>query len=164
MAGQRQPINLLEARGKKHLTKNEIEQRKQSEITAASDAVIPPDYLSKAQAVKFDKIASELLRIDIMSNLDCDALARYIQSEDKYLRYDKLVNQTLAKAGSFEKALDVVVVLEKFENLRDKSLKQCRAAASDLGLTISSRCKLVVPKPQEKPENKFSKFGGAKNG
>lgn len=76
------------------------------------------------------------------------------------MKYDKLVNQTLAKAGSFEKALGVVVVLEKLEGLRDEALKQCRSSASDLGLTISSRCKWVVPKPKEKPANKFAKFGG----
>jgi len=48
-----------------------------------------------------------------MSNLDCDALARYIQSVEKYLKYDKLVNQTLSKASSFEKAAFVVVILEE---------------------------------------------------
>nr|WP_233099829.1 phage terminase small subunit P27 family [Bacillus velezensis] len=29
---------------------------------------------------------------------------------------------------------------------QDKLFKQCRQASSDLGLTISSRCKLVIPK------------------
>ena len=51
------------------------------------------------------------------------------------------------------------VLLEKYENLRDKALKQCRACASDLGLTISSRCKLVAPKAEEPvKENKFGRF------
>lgn len=124
MAGQRQPLKLLEATGKKHLTKAEISDRENSEITAAADAIEPPNYLSKKQVEKFKRLADELTRIEIMSNLDCDALARYIQSEDKYLRYDKLVNQTLSKAGNLEKAMQLVIVLEKFENLRDKALKQ----------------------------------------
>lgn len=39
---------------------------------------------------------------------------------------------------------------------------QCRQAASDLGLTISSRLKLVIPKTPEKEEvSEFEKrFGG----
>ena len=43
--------------------------------------------------------------------------------------------------------------------LQDKSFKQCRACANDLGLTITSRCKLILPKTPENPkENKFAKF------
>ena len=42
---------------------------------------------------------------------------------------------------------------------QDKVFKQCRAAASDLGLTITSRCRIVVPKQEDKPKNPFvSKF------
>ena len=49
-------------------------------------------------------------------------------------------------------------------SLRDvaMNLKQASATARDLGLTISSRCKLVVPKAEsDAPKvNKFAKFGG----
>lgn len=43
---------------------------------------------------------------------------------------------------------------------QDKLFKQCRQASSDLGLTISSRCKLVIPKkddgkPKSKEEERF---------
>jgi hypothetical protein len=44
--------------------------------------------------------------------------------------------------------------------VQSKFFDQCRQSANDLGLTISSRCKLVVPateKPEVK-ENKFKKF------
>lgn len=42
---------------------------------------------------------------------------------------------------------------------QEKLFKMSRQAANDLGLTISSRCKLVVPKKQdETPKNKFNKF------
>ena len=45
--------------------------------------------------------------------------------------------------------------------MQDKAFKQVRAAASDLGLTISSRCRLVVPQAPEVPKtNKFSRFSG----
>ncbi|MGN7308777.1 P27 family phage terminase small subunit, partial [Bacillus subtilis] len=44
---------------------------------------------------------------------------------------------------------------------QDKFFKQCRQAASDLGLTISSRCKLVVPKKEEKePSDVEKRFSG----
>ena len=79
------------------------------------------------------------------------------QSQEKYVQYDNMVNQIIA---SIDDDLESnCVLLEKYENLRDKALKQCRACASDLGLTISSRCKLVAPKVEEPvKENKFSRF------
>lgn len=48
---------------------------------------------------------------------------------------------------------------ERLMVIQDRCMKQCRQGASDFGLTVSSRCRLVVPKPQQqKPENKFAKY------
>ncbi len=161
MGRPRKPTKVIELAGKTHMSKADLEKREAMEIRAKSDAVYPPDYLSESQTQAFITLADELLRIEIMSNLDCDALARYIQSSEKYQRYDALVSETLGGADGYEEAAAMVTVLEKFEGLRDKAFKQCRAAASDLGLTISSRCKLTVPKPpEEKPKNKFKAMGG----
>jgi len=170
MARPREPINLLEAKGKKHLTKSDKESRKAAEIKVPYDKVIPPDYLSQKEKKEFEKISSQLIELRIMSNLDCDAVARYIQSESKYLAYDKMVNQNLSQIEKSSKLSDESIVdigvLKDLESLRDKALKQCRASASDLGLTISSRCKLVVPKKEEAPASKWDSYkaGGAGGG
>ena len=157
MAKPRQPIALIEYKGRKHLTKQEVAQRQAGEVQAPANNVKPPGYLSTSQKKEFRKIAGVLLAIGIMSDLDCDALGRYVQSQEKYVQYDNMVNQIIA---SMDDDLESnCVLLEKYENLRDKALKQCRACASDLGLTISSRCKLVAPKAEEPvKENKFSRF------
>lgn len=157
MAKPRQPIALIEYKGRKHLTKQEVAQRQAGEVQAPANNVKPPGYLSTSQKKEFRKIAGVLLAIGIMSDLDCDALGRYIQSQEKYVQYDNMVNQIIA---SIDDDLESnCVLLEKYENLRDKALKQCRACASDLGLTISSRCKLVAPKLEEPvKENKFGRF------
>ncbi|WP_412679124.1 phage holin family protein [Brevibacillus laterosporus] len=63
---------------KKNLTKAEVEQRKAQEIKEANDKVKPPSYLPKDLKKEFKKIASELLHIGIMNNLDVDALARFL--------------------------------------------------------------------------------------
>lgn len=165
MPNQKQPIELIRAKGRKHLTKSEIEERKGAEIRAPSDCVQPPKYLNTKQKRKFEELVAQLKEIDIVANIDSDYLARYLQSEEKYLKYDKLVDRLLAgiKGGTKEDVIDTMAglcgLLEKYENLRDKALKQCRTAATDLGLTISSRCKLVIPKPpEEKPKSKYDKF------
>lgn len=149
MARPRQPINLIEAKGKKHLTKKEIEERKATEVNAPNDRVEPPSYLPKNLQDEFNRIADELTRIEIMTNLDCEALARFIVSEHNY---QKVTKQLLKTGVGNEKYFDLLTMQEKL-------FKMSRSAAGDLGLTISSRCKLVIPKKEEKePDNKFSKF------
>ena len=43
MAGKKQPIELVVANGKKHLTKSEIEERKSQEIQAPNDKIKAPE-------------------------------------------------------------------------------------------------------------------------
>lgn len=149
VARPRQPIDLIIAKGKKHLTKEEIEQRKAQEVKAPADKVKAPSYLPKELKKEFNKIAKDLLDIGIMSNLDIDALARFVIARKMYL---DLTEKMLENPDML---LDKGVI-----QTQDKLFKQCRAAASDLGLTISSRAKLIMPKPKEddKPQNKFAKF------
>lgn len=160
MARPRQPISLLEAKNKKHLTKAEIETRKASEIKAPSDNVTPPKYLSTAQKREFKKYATQLVDLKIFSNLDVDSLAAYLISRDLWVDYTKQITEALAQE---KKDLDHI---EQLSRLQDKAFKQTRAAASDNGLTISSRCRLIVPDNKEQPkQNKFTqKFGGGASG
>lgn len=153
MANQRQPIQLIEAKGRKHLTKAEIEQRKNTEVKPLADGVKPPKYLTKKQKKRFKTIAQDLTELGVMSRTDVDALARYIIAEELYI--------SVTEKLSGEDVLDDIALLEKYSAVQDKYYKQCRSAANDLGLSISSRCKLVVPKTDSKPpENKFNRFAG----
>lgn len=155
MARPREPINLLEVKGKKHLTKAEIEERRATEVRAETDKINPPKHLKAKQKREFERIAEELIRINIMSNLDCDALARYIVAKDNYIKFSKIVD-------SLPVDWEMINAIDKATTIQDRVFKQCQSAARELGLTISSRCKLVVPKPEEKPkQNKFAKFGAA---
>ena len=47
MSKRREPIDLIIAKGKKHLTKEEIENRKNTELNvdAIKEKIKPPDYL-----------------------------------------------------------------------------------------------------------------------
>ena len=114
-----------------------------------------PDYNVESLDVEsLNDIAKKLLHIGIMTELDEDLLAMYLLSKQNYLQYTKL----LAKATKEQE----IVEMEKLLSMQDKAFKQTMASANGLGLTISSRCKLVMPKVEEKPkENKFNKFGVA---
>ncbi|NLE27513.1 MAG: phage terminase small subunit P27 family [Clostridiaceae bacterium] len=145
MAGQRQPIKLLQAKGRKHLTKDEIRERMRREVTVETDHVTPPDYLSKDMRAEFEQIAARLIEIGILADIDADALARYLLSKQLYLNY----TTSLARAS---KTGDVDAI-GKLSTIQDKAFKQCRASANDLGLSITSRCRLVMPKQEEKEDD-----------
>lgn len=152
MSGQRQPIELVIAKGKKHLTKAEIEQRKQSEIKPCTDEIVAPTHLTKKQKEEFYKIAEQLKKLKIMGETDVDTLARYILSRDLYIKLTKQIQK--------KEILENPIVLDKYMKNQDRAFKQCDVSAKALGLTISSRCRLVVPEIKEvvKKENKFKRF------
>ena len=152
MAGKKLPIEVVQARGSKHLTKAEIQERQEREIKPITDNIIAPSYLTKKQKDEFYKISNQLEKLKIMGETDVDALARYITAKDFYENAVKKLRTKEVKDNPF--------VFEKWAKIQDRYFKQCRASANDLGLTISSRCKLVVPetKTETPKENKFKKF------
>lgn len=87
-----------------------------------------------------------------MGETDVDALARYITARDFYVNAVKKMRTKEVKNDPYK--------FEAWAKIQERYFKQCRSSANDLGLSISSRCKLVVPVTKEPPkkENKFSKF------
>ena len=159
---QKQPIELIMAKGKKHLTKAEIEERKSTEIHTDYINVTAPEYLTEKQKEEFYRITKILLDIGIITELDEDCLAHYLISNSNYIEYTKTLNELnakLSRARKIEKKKEYMSQIDLYLIYQDRALKQCRACANDLGLSISSRAKLVMPKPKEPPkENKFAKF------
>ena len=137
MAGQRQPIELIKAKGAKHLTKAEIAEREQSEVKPITDNIIAPEYLTKKQKETFNRLADQLKALKIMGETDVDALARYITANDFYINAVRKMRSKEVK--------DNPVLFGQWAKIQERYFKQCRSAANDLGLTISSRCRLVVP-------------------
>jgi len=163
MAGRpKEPINLILAKGKKHLTKEEIETRQEAEIKTSYINVTAPDYLSEEEKTEFDKISEILLEIGIINELDEDCLAHYLIANTNYISYTKelrKLNAELKKAKKADKKKQIMSQIDLYLTYQDRALKQCRACANDMGLSISSRAKLVMP-PSKEPEreNKFAKF------
>lgn len=154
MAGQKQPIDLLIAKGKKHLTKDEITNRKNSEISVPFLDISPPKFLTtKKTKDAFLEIGKKLLSIGIITELDEDCLGRYIVAQKNYNSITRKLN-TAINSKNYD-----IVLIEKLSTIQDKFYKQCRSSANDLGLTISSRCRLILPQSKSPPpENKFKKF------
>lgn len=152
MAGQRLPLEVVQARGSKHLTKAEIQERREREIKPITDNIIAPDYLTQKQKEEFYRIADQLKKLNILGETDVDALGRYITAKAMYENAVKQMRRSEVKNNP--------ILFDKWLKVQDKLFKQCRASANDLGLSISSRCKLVVPeaKTETPKENKFKRF------
>ena len=152
MAGKRQPIELVIAKGKKNLTKAEIQERRNSEIKPIAENIVAPSYLTKKQKEEFYKIAEQLKRLKIIGETDVDALARYVTANDLYINAVKKMRT--------KEVMDNPIKLEAWAKIQERYFKQCRSSANDLGLSISSRCRIVVPEAKDAPkkENKFSRF------
>ncbi len=164
MAGARQPIGLIIANGKKHLTKSEIEARQSSEIQPCTDGIAAPSYLTAKQRKEFDRIAGQLQKIGIMGETDCDTLARYITAQGLYEQAVKDIRQVQKdrpKDATPEHLAVWADMLTSLDKRQDRYFKQAHTAAAALGLTISARCRLVVPVKNEPTKvNKFARFGG----
>ena len=182
MPNQKQPIDLTLYKGRKHLTKEEIAERRASEIHAPSDNIAPPRFLNSKQKAEFERLVAELAPLDIVSNLDTGELARYCVALSLYERYTKRLQQSPKKKANRlrreavdagapipddmsddELALDLELDLAK---LQDKYFQQCETTARALGLSITSRCRLIIPKaPPDPKTNRFGQFErGAQTG
>lgn len=168
MPGPKLPTDVLIGRGNTHLSKAEEADRRAGEIIfLASEPVSPPDWLKGQKLRKeFSRIEELLRKAKIMSDLDADALARYVVAQAHWLKATDKLNKAFVPVPvpdaeeneKQRKAVDVDQV-EQWSRIQDRFFKQAKGCAMDLGLTITSRCRLVVPQAVPSPdENPFEKM------
>lgn len=169
MGKPREPIELIIQKGNKHLTKAEIEARRAGEVKPCTDDITAPSYLTAAQKKRFNLLAGQLKKINIMGETDVDTLARYVAAQSLYEQLTKelralLKNPPDKKDENYYDRLDIwAKAQDNLAKQQDRYFKQAHTCASALGLTISARCKLEVPvKPETPKTNKFAKFGAQK--
>lgn len=148
MANQKQPIELIMAKGKKHITKEEISNRLNTEVKPLDDEIIVPKYLTSKQKKDFQQISSQLQKLKVMSITDVDALARYIQPKKYTLfggyNYGKLFTVATKKRQSklaweeMSKFINIDEDLKEYFQIKDyKSLIVC----TDTNCTIEALSK-----------------------
>ena len=95
MPKQREPLDVILAKGRKHFTKKDIEERRAQELNVPFRDVEAPKYLTKKMQEEFYDIAYKLLAIGVMTELDEDALARYLIAKQHYLKYSNMITKAL---------------------------------------------------------------------
>lgn len=119
MGRNAKPILILQAEGKKHLTKAEIELRKNSEIKIGSNKMICPNFVKKDTIAfaKWKEILKIYKDVDFVSSGDIGLLARYCKT---FSEYESLL-KSQQKIEKVFNAVDLEKVLEFFENLEEYS-------------------------------------------
>lgn len=150
MAGKRMPTAVVEANGRKHLSKKEKAERLAVEIRAeAPETVTPPKWLAKKHHKEFLEIAGKLVELELYAELDRDVLAQYFVCRERWLDADKLAAKAI-------RAKDEKTARE-WNSVQSSYFKQARQCAEAMGMSVTSRCRLVVPgagsgeKPADNP-------------
>ena len=136
------PQNVIEMRDRSHQTKAEKAERHASEPkTEKVKQVRAPVWLPEHLREEFSKLGRELNEVGLLSKLDFDILARYLMSRDAWVAAHLKARDALDMDDAKEAGTWSRVARTYFD--------QCQQCASSMGLTITSRCRLVVPKPPE---------------
>ena len=140
----RLPVDLLILRGKKHLTKKEIAERRAREVSVPKMEIKAPKYLTTEQKRSFNAYAKKLSALgDVFTALDVDVLAQYVIAFELYVSYSEQIKLLMNESATNWNAIKGMTALQ------DRTFKQCLACARELGLTITSRAKIEVPPPPD---------------
>lgn len=155
MPGPRQRLEVLEGKGRKHLTKAEKARRAAGEARPEVPRQIrAPGYLPDGDREAFTELGKKLRDCGLFTVLDGDALARYLLARRSWLEatMDVLEVQRGGAGEDGQRTVDLER-LESASRIQDRFFKQCQRAAGDLGLTVTSRCRLVLPEGAQTEEN-----------
>jgi P27 family predicted phage terminase small subunit len=138
MAGKRQPTDVIVANGRKHLSRAEEDDRRDREVhVPPAEALTPPKWLAKKHHAEYFDIAGILNQAGLFSDLDRDVLAQYFVCRDGWIKAEKQA----AKAIRTKDADDA----KTWAGIQGTYFKQARQCAEAMGLSVTSRCRIVVP-------------------
>lgn len=146
MPRARQPTETL----RKHLTQAEKAERRAQELKVpAAEKAVPPKWLGRgfdeatARALKaeFKKLGTRLITAGLYTDLDADTLAHYLVARHQW---------ELATVEA-EKALQLKTSggSDAWGKVQARYFADARRCANELGLTMTARCKLVVPEKEQ---------------
>lgn len=182
MGRNAQPIDILTANGRKHLTKAEITQRKNSEIKLGDHKLKCPDFVKRdVVAYKKWKEVTKLYKdIDFVSSGDAGMLARYCMTFSEYQRL--LINRKSVEVFeiNWDSRWDVMFPLEirdginrllkldpvlQLESAINKKMDMLLKMEDRLFLNPLAKVKNIPKQPkEEKPPSKFGRFGAGNSG
>lgn len=153
MPGPRQPTDVIVANGRKHLSKAEEAERRKGEVNVNKPKTAkPPKWLPEQLAKEFRALGKRLISAGLYTDLDADTLGRYLVAQHQWVIATQEAEAALAAKPPDQEQADA------WGRLQDRYFKQARNCANDMGLTVTSRCRLVVPESARQPGEEDNPF------
>ncbi|HDT6579186.1 TPA: phage terminase small subunit P27 family [Bacillus cereus] len=163
MGRKAKPIHLQILEGNKNrLTKQEIEQRVKAEqsIQPKTNRIKAPTWLNAVAKKEFNRISKELMELDLITNVDINALAAYCDAYSDYVECTKIIREEGLMVEYTNKAAETNKVPHPLLTKKKQLHEQMKSLAIEFGLTPSSRASLAKPKGDDKPKtNAEKRFG-----
>ena len=160
MARARQPTDVLMANGRKHLSQSEENERRAREVKLpTAKKATPPKWLgrgfdeetAKALKAEFRKLGKQLIDAGLYADLDADTLAHYLVARHQWelaaVEAEKYLQEKFSGAS------------DAWGKIQARYFADARKCANELGLTMTARCRLVIPEAMRKeaePEDEFT--------
>src|SRR5690606_1714287 len=153
------PIELLVLDGKKHLTKDEIRERREREaaLRPPEGELKPPSWLGPAAKKAFRRVVKMMAETGLLTVADVDQLAVYCDALVRYAEAAKAIEEhgVIVEGPKGPAQNPAVLVANKYAAIIAK-------LAPRLGLDPSGRASLAIPREKEKQVDPFEeKFGHA---
>lgn len=156
-------LHLLEG-NKNRLTKTEIDKRLEAEksMQPKNDRIKPPAWLDSMAKREFKRIAQELMDLDLLTNVDINALAAYCDAYSDYIKCTRIIQEEGLMVEYTNKAAETNKVPHPLLTKKKQLHEQMKSLATEFGLTPSSRASLAKPKRDDKPKTEEERLFGDK--
>lgn len=160
MADIRKPLS----QQTRHMTVAEQQEKQQAEDMISSVSVNeimkPPNWLSKTAKAEWKRILPQLLKIDIVSNLDLSNIAGYCQAYSNYRQATEAINASnLVIQAIDEDSGYSYIKANPWVKIQTDSAAEMRRFADLCGMTISSRLKAATTKLKDAQSDIVNQFG-----
>lgn len=112
-----------------------------------------PDWLTERAKEEYLRVVREAAKVPFLDNLDKHIVAMYADAVDRYIS----AAEKLHKFGDVIKT-DAGLTVSPYLAVQKKAEDTIFKCSSRLGLATTDRLRLIVPKVEEKSENKYLKF------
>jgi P27 family predicted phage terminase small subunit len=161
MAGRKaKPLELILLQGNSHITKKEIAQRKEREINPKKDKIKCPSWLDPVAKKEWRRISLELQELNLLTNIDINALAIYCDAFSKYMKATEEINKFGLVIKHTNKSGATNIVTNPYVQIANKYADLINKYCVEFGLTPSARAKISIPKKEEKEKTPAEEMFG----
>ena len=127
----------------------------------AAKTAKPPKWLPEYLKKDFRALGKKLITTGLYTDLDGDTLGRYLVAHHQWTAATDEVQKWLDQRKAEE--------ADAWGKIQERYFKQARNCANDMGLTVTSRCRLMVPSSAQQngeEDNPFLRLiqGGVERG